>query len=120
MIKGSKQGGPFKAAMLSGDPGLGKTTVARLLGQQFNYDVVEYNASDVRNKSSIGMIQSSGFGLTQDKVLQKTLILMDEVDGMSGGDRGGTTGIIDMIKKSRSPIICDSAVSFAAFAALPL
>jgi replication factor C subunit 1 len=25
---------------------------------------------------------------------------------MSGGDRGGTTGIINMIKTSKSPIIC--------------
>lgn len=31
---------------------------------------------------------------------------MDEVDGMSSGDRGGITAIINMIKNSRAPIIC--------------
>lgn len=31
---------------------------------------------------------------------------MDEIDGMSSGDRGGITAIIDMIKKSKVPIIC--------------
>jgi DNA polymerase III delta prime subunit len=38
--------------------------------------------------------------------LHKTCLVMDEVDGMSGGDRGGVAEIIDMIKKTRTPIIC--------------
>lgn len=37
---------------------------------------------------------------------EKSLIIMDEVDGMSNGDRGGITAIIDMIKKTKIPIIC--------------
>lgn len=31
---------------------------------------------------------------------------MDEVDGMSSGDRGGVAAIINMIKNSKIPIIC--------------
>ena len=31
---------------------------------------------------------------------------MDEVDGMSGGDRGGVTELIQNIKRSKVPIIC--------------
>ena len=31
---------------------------------------------------------------------------MDEVDGMSSGDRGGITAIISMIKNTNTPIIC--------------
>ena len=31
---------------------------------------------------------------------------MDEVDGMSSGDRGGITAIIQMIKHAKVPIIC--------------
>jgi replication factor C subunit 1 len=31
---------------------------------------------------------------------------MDEVDGMSSGDRGGISAIIEMIKKTKIPIIC--------------
>ena len=38
--------------------------------------------------------------------LTKPLIIMDEVDGMSSGDRGGIAAIINMIKSSRVPIIC--------------
>ena len=42
----------------------------------------------------------------KNKDMQKTLIIMDEVDGMSSGDRGGITAITDMIKKTKVPIIC--------------
>lgn len=31
---------------------------------------------------------------------------MDEVDGMSSGDRGGITSMIALIKSSKIPIIC--------------
>lgn len=31
---------------------------------------------------------------------------MDEVDGMSAGDRGGMQELIRSIKKSKQPIIC--------------
>ena len=37
---------------------------------------------------------------------QKTVLIMDEVDGMSGGDRGGVQELIAIIQKSRVPIIC--------------
>lgn len=36
----------------------------------------------------------------------KTVIIMDEVDGMSGGDRGGSQELIMMIRKTQVPIIC--------------
>lgn len=31
---------------------------------------------------------------------------MDEVDGMSAGDRGGSAELINLIKKTKVPIIC--------------
>ena len=31
---------------------------------------------------------------------------MDEVDGCGGGDRGGIAALIEVIKKTHSPIIC--------------
>lgn len=36
----------------------------------------------------------------------KRCIIMDEVDGVGGGDRGGIAELIQMIKHSRVPIIC--------------
>lgn len=37
---------------------------------------------------------------------QKTVLVMDEVDGMSAGDRGGVADLIASIKISKIPIIC--------------
>jgi replication factor C subunit 1 len=38
--------------------------------------------------------------------LKKRLIIMDEVDGMGGGDRGGLPELIKVIKTSKTPIVC--------------
>ena len=38
--------------------------------------------------------------------IQKRCIIMDEVDGMGAGDRSGMSELIQMIKKSKTPIIC--------------
>jgi hypothetical protein len=55
--------------------------------------MLELNASDVRNKASIESILQD---LSKAKSIKaaltdslRTLIVMDEVDGVGGGDRGG-------------------------------
>lgn len=42
-----------RSALLSGPPGIGKTSAARIVCQQLGYEVVEQNASDTRNKGAI-------------------------------------------------------------------
>ena len=37
---------------------------------------------------------------------KKSVIIMDEVDGCGAGDRGGITALIEMVKTTRTPIIC--------------
>lgn len=75
--------------------------------------MIEFNASDVRSKSALkddlGDItgsQTINFGKKPHSKPQKRCIIMDEVDGMGGGDRGGIAELIQMIKHSRVPIIC--------------
>ena len=41
------------ATLLSGPPGIGKTSSARIICAALGYEVIEMNASDVRNKSAI-------------------------------------------------------------------
>jgi DNA polymerase III delta prime subunit len=43
---------------------------------------------------------------TAGKTGSKRVVIMDEVDGMSASDRGGTQELIKMIKTSKIPIIC--------------
>jgi replication factor C subunit 1 len=56
------------AALLSGDAGLGKTTAARLAAAELGYSLVEYNASDSRNKKAVEGISKNNlsFGLGND------------------------------------------------------
>ncbi|KAJ3262664.1 hypothetical protein HK103_000193 [Boothiomyces macroporosus] len=104
----------YRAALLSGPPGIGKTTAAHLVAKFENVDVLEFNASDSRSKKTLddlvreatlsGTVKDYFSGKPQSK--GKKIIIMDEVDGMSSGDRGGIAEIIQIIKKSHVPIIC--------------
>ena len=54
--KGSKEkddSGKFRAALISGPPGIGKTTAAHLVGKSLGFNIVEFNASDTRSKKSL-------------------------------------------------------------------
>ena len=45
-----------KAMLLSGAPGIGKTTLARIITSGYSYTPIELNASDVRNKNAVSNI----------------------------------------------------------------
>ena len=68
-----------RAALLSGDAGLGKTTTARLLAAEYGYGIVEFNASDVRNKKAVQLIGANrdNLWLSGAKTLEKTLVIVD-------------------------------------------
>ncbi|KAE8877207.1 hypothetical protein PF005_g6599 [Phytophthora fragariae] len=107
-----------KTVLLSGPPGIGKTTIANLVARECGFECTELNASNTRSKKMLqtGLkdvlgTQALQFGAptgkSKDKMhLARRVVIMDEVDGMSGGDRGGTAELIQLIKKSKTPIIC--------------
>jgi len=85
--------------LITGPPGIGKTSMIHCIAQRQSYKVTEYNASDSRSISVLRGLISLGM-----KRLQKEVVVMDEIDGLS--ERGGVGEIADLIRKSLSPIIC--------------
>jgi len=108
----------LRACLLSGLPGIGKTTTATLVAKECGYDYIEMNASDARNKRSMDdhvktlLSNKSLSGYFQNpnhetELSSKHLLIMDEVDGMGGNaDRGGIKELIQFIRKTKIPIIC--------------
>ncbi|UJR25499.1 hypothetical protein I4U23_006845 [Adineta vaga] len=100
----------FKAALLSGPPGIGKTTAAQLVCEQLNFEYIEKNASDQRSKKLVATMSNDSHSVasfaTKSK-MSNCVLIMDEVDGVAGNeDRGGIQELILLIKRSRIPIIC--------------
>ncbi|XP_027344979.1 replication factor C subunit 1 isoform X3 [Abrus precatorius] len=114
--------GSKKAVLLSGTPGIGKTTSAKLVCQELGFQAIEVNASDSRGKADskiakgVGgsnansikeLVTNEAIGANMDRSKHsKSVLIMDEVDGMSAGDRGGVADLIASIKISKIPIIC--------------
>jgi len=114
---GNDNGSWAKCALLSGPPGVGKTTTAYLVSKELGFDVVEMNASDTRSKKMLtgsvadtlnttSVASMMGKGNENCGVTSKRVLLMDEVDGMAGNeDRGGVAELIQLLKTSKVPVI---------------
>lgn len=93
-----------KAALLYGNTGTGKSCSIYALAKELNFEIIEMNASDFRNKDKIDL--TIGNALKQGSLFfTSKIILIDDVDGLSGTkDRGGLSEILALIQKSKYPI----------------
>jgi len=93
-----------KAVLIHGPAGTGKTSLAFALAKEMNLEILELNASDLRDREKLEGIlkpasqQQSLFG-KKGKV-----ILVDEIDGITV-DRGGLPELLALIEKTFFPII---------------
>uniref|UniRef100_A0A6C0JES6 AAA+ ATPase domain-containing protein n=1 Tax=viral metagenome TaxID=1070528 RepID=A0A6C0JES6_9ZZZZ len=118
----------FKNAILiSGPPGIGKTSIAHILLNEYNYDTLEFNASELRTSKIISeklenILSGNSIKMMFNKDI-KTGIILDEIDGIESRKEYSSSDIIDYInfgqkktnkknKKSKkviinkNPIIC--------------
>lgn len=107
---------------LYGPPGSGKTFFVKSILQDIGYDTIIYDAGDIRNKSIIDNITQNNMTDTNvlsllTKKIKPLAIIMDEIDGMNNGDKGGINSLIKLIRPKKTkkqkleelsfiPIIC--------------
>ena len=115
METGTEPRQPRKILLLTGPPGLGKTTLAHVCARQAGYEVVEINASDERSRDVVkgrikdcvgtenvkGINVKDGAGTTR-KIGRPVCVVVDEVDGVTSGSNGGGEGgfikaLIDLV-----------------------
>lgn len=107
---------------IHGDPGSGKTTFIVNILKELDYDIIKYDAGDIRNKSIIDTITKHNMSDRNVismfyKKVKRIAIIMDEIDGMNNGDKGGINSLIKIIRPKKTqkqrleettlnPIIC--------------
>ncbi len=93
-----------RAVCLYGHAGTGKTSIAHASANDLKYEIIELNASDLRNREQLDRILKPAS--EQQSLFKKgKLILVDEVDGITKEDSGGLPELISIIEKSSFPII---------------
>ena len=96
-----------KGFYIYGTPGSGKTKFVEKLLKKMDYDIVKYDASDIRNKNLIETINSNNISNynvldMMKKKKKKIAIIMDEIDGMNSGDKGGIAALIKLIRQKKT------------------
>ena len=105
-----------------GGPGTGKTYFVKEILKKLDYDIILFDAGDFRNKTVIETITKHNMSDTNilslfNKKSRKLAIIMDEIDGMNSGDKGGINSLIKLIRPKKTkkqkteditmiPIIC--------------
>ncbi|XP_044722029.1 ATPase family associated with various cellular activities (AAA) domain-containing protein [Hirsutella rhossiliensis] len=110
-----------KILMLTGPPGLGKTTLAHVCARQAGYEVLEVNASDDRSRDvvknrirtslgtqSVKTVTNAKDGKTQ-RPARPMCVIVDEVDGVTSGSDAAVGRLKTVFEKEGIPCEKDAA-----------
>lgn len=105
------------AFVMYGEPGVGKTTLVYRVCKQEGFAVKEFNASHTRTGSAfrqqiLPLLEEPGItSWISDRYRRGHVVLLDEMDGMSSGERGGLQELLKYIRAMKKkqiiiPLIC--------------
>jgi replication factor C large subunit len=94
-----------KPLLVWGPPGTGKTSIAYALKEQYGLDLIEMNASELRNKGRVERILGHS-ALAGSLFGRLRLVLVDDADVLAGRkDSGGSAAIKKFLSDSPCPAI---------------
>jgi len=94
-----------KPLLVWGPPGTGKTSIASAIRQEFDLDLLELNASELRNRDRVERI-THGASMAGGLFGRGRLVLIDDADVLAGrADSGGSGAIVEFLRESPCPVI---------------
>ncbi len=94
-----------KPLLIYGPPGVGKSSVAYALKQEFDLDLIEMNASELRNKNRVERVLGQST-LAGSLFGRGKIVLIDDADILAGRkDSGGSTAIKNFLSDANCPAI---------------
>tara|TARA_B110000305_G_C19465599_1_gene657678 strand:- start:7656 stop:8924 length:1269 start_codon:yes stop_codon:yes gene_type:complete len=101
---------------ISGNNGTGKTNFVKKILNELNYDIIHYTASDIRNKNIIESFTKENMSDINvlsmfNKKKRRIAIIMDEIDGINCGDKGGITSLISIVRQKKTKKQLSEAIS---------